>query len=84
MFLLDSTPDGPHIISSPRDLDNLKLLLERLPLGGSLRMTTEHYCGLFSGAEVENAWAASRNIADQFGCSAEFRTDGLVCFVKRS
>ena len=51
---------------------------------GSLHLPTRDYWNMFSSPdEINEAWSASRRLADEFECEAEFRPDGRIWFIKR-
>jgi hypothetical protein len=70
----------PHVLSSrAKTLDELKRELRNLSDGIGLCVPIRDY-----SPDLRNElWRASPHMSQQFGCSAEYRPDGCLWFVKR-
>jgi hypothetical protein len=70
----------PRVVSSKaRALGALKRELQDLSDGMGLCVPIRDY----SPNQRKELWRASAHMGQQFGCSAEFRPDGCLWFVKR-
>lgn len=67
------------MVSKAKTLGELKRELQDLPDGMGLRVPVEDY----SPNQRNELWRTSPHLSQQFGCSAEFRPDGYLWFVKR-
>jgi len=69
----------PRVLSSrAKTLDELKHELQDLSDGVSLCVPMKDYLP----DQKDELWRASPHLSQQFGCSAEFRPDGCLWFVK--
>jgi hypothetical protein len=68
------------VLSKARTLSELKRHLQNLSAGMSLYLMIRDYLDLFP--PPNDGWKASSRLGKEFGCSAEFRPDGCVWFVK--
>jgi hypothetical protein len=69
-------------LAAPKDLDDLKRRLTHLRPGTSAQLPIPDYTRLFGPSG--NPWGAARALADECGCSVEFRRpEYTVWFTKR-
>jgi len=72
-------PSPGIVISQAKTLEDLKRELQGLPDTSSLCVPLLEY----SRAQRDEFWRASPRLSRQYKCSAEFRPDGGLWFVKR-
>jgi hypothetical protein len=67
------------VVSTAKTIDELRRELQNLSSGMNLQLSIKD-C---SPDLKEQLWSAFRRLSEEFGCSAEFRPDGQLWFVKR-
>ena len=67
------------VISNATTFEELRRDLRDLLPGMSLQLSLKD----FSPDVRDQLWSASTRLSNEFGCSAEFRPDGHLWFVKR-
>jgi hypothetical protein len=76
---MDEQPGRRVVVSKAKRFDELRRDLQNLLSGMSLQLSIND-C---SPGLREQLWSASSRLGEEFGCSAEFRPDGHLWFVKR-
>jgi hypothetical protein len=76
---MEKAPRSRVVSSRAKALSELKRELQDLSDGMGLCVSMKDY----SPNRRDELWRASPHMGQQFGCSAEFRPDGCLWFVKR-